>query len=105
MIMNLNTDGNIAGDQKPAQQKRAVGRNSREHFCEQITRVEIRLSDDNRDKKSGTEDERRLPEARFAGLRPIALGHQAATLNQAVDGAIDKLVRFIDSAPGQSGNR
>jgi hypothetical protein len=60
MIMNLNTDGNIAGDQEPAQQKRAVGRNSREHFCEQITRVEIRLSDDNRDKKSGTEDERCL---------------------------------------------
>jgi ribosome-associated translation inhibitor RaiA len=40
-------------------------------------------------------------EARLEGRRPIAVTHQAATLDQAVDGAADKLAKLIESTLGR----
>ncbi len=105
MIIQINTDSNIEGDQELAQQIKAVVRNSLERFSEQITRVEVHLSDENSDKKFGAEDKRCLLEARLAGLQPIAVSHQAATVDEAVDGAVGKLMRSIDSTLGQLGER
>jgi len=105
MLIQINTDSNIEGDDALAQQVEAVVRNTLDRFSEQITRVEIHLSDENSDKQSGTEDKRCLLEARLAGLQPIAVSHQAATLEQAVDGAAEKLKRTLDSTLGRLGNR
>lgn len=38
---------------------------------------------------------------RLEGRKPVAVTHQAATLDQAVDGARDKLTRLIDSTLGR----
>jgi ribosome-associated translation inhibitor RaiA len=101
MIIQVNTDRNIEGNRELAQQiKTAVG-NSLERFGGQIRRVEVHLSDENSDKKFGTGDKRCLLEARLAGLRPLAVTHQAATMEQAVDGAVDKLMRSIDATLGK----
>ncbi len=105
MLIQINTDSNIEGDDALAQQVEAVVRNALDRFSEQITRVEIHLSDENSDKQSGIEDKRCLLEARLAGLQPIAVSHQAATLEQAVDGAAEKLKRTLDSTLGRLGNR
>jgi hypothetical protein len=51
----------------------AVVRDSLDRFSEQITRVEVHLSDQNSDKKFGNEDKRCLLEARLAGLQPISV--------------------------------
>jgi hypothetical protein len=59
--------------------------------------VELHLSDEN-GKKSGVDDKRCLMEARLAGLAPIAVSHNAATLTQAIDGAAAKLKRALDTA-------
>jgi hypothetical protein len=40
-------------------------------------------------------------EARLKGRQPIAVTHQAATLELAVDGATDKLTRLIESTLGR----
>ena len=66
-------------------------------FERQVTRVEVHLSDENGD-KPGENDKRCLMEARLEGRQPIAVTHQAATLDQAVDGAADKLTKMIESA-------
>jgi len=105
MIIQINTDGNIEGDQELAQQIRARLRSSLEHVSERITRLEVHLSDENSDKKFGTEDKRCLLEARLAGLQPIAVSDQAATVDEAVDGAVGKLVRSIDTILGRLGKR
>lgn len=105
MIIQINTDSNIDGNTESAQQIKTMIWNSLERFSDQITRVEVHLSDENSDKKFGTDDKRCLLEARLAGLNPIAVSHQAATLEQAIDGSIDKLIRSIDSTLGQLGNR
>lgn len=101
----INTDSNIEGHDELVQQVEAVVRGALDRFSEQITRVEVHLSDENSDKKFGTDDKRCLLEARLAGLQLIAVSHQAATLEQAVDGAAEKLKRSLDSTLGRLGNR
>lgn len=105
MIIQINTDSNIEGDAELEQQITAVVGSSLERFGEQVTRVEIHLSDENSDDKSGTDDKRCLLEARLAGLQPISVSDQAATLEQAVDGAVEKLKRSLDSTIGRLGQR
>ena len=88
-----------------AQQIKSEVENGLEHFSEKITRVEVHLSDENSNKKSGTKDMRCLLEARLAGLQPVTVSHKAATLEQAVEGAVDKLKRSLDSTLGRLGER
>jgi len=60
----------------------------------------VHLSDENAD-KSGEHDKRCLMEARLEGRQPIAVTHRAATLDQAIDGAADKLTQMIESTLGR----
>jgi len=66
-------------------------------YSDHITRVEVHLSDQNSDKKVGHDTMRCMLEARLEGRQPIAVTHQAPTVDQAVDGAADKLTRLIES--------
>jgi len=105
MLIQVNTDRNIDGDTALTQQVEDVVRSALDRFKERITRVEIHLTDENSDKKVGAGAMRCLLEARLAGLQPIPVSHQAATLEQALDGAVEKLKRSLDSTLGQLGNR
>ena len=105
MLIKINTDSNIQGDEALAKKAEALLSGTLEHFGEQLTRVEVHLSDQSSDKKSGTDDKRCLLEARLAGLQPIAASHQAATLEQAIEGAAEKLKHSLDSVLGRLGNR
>jgi ribosome-associated translation inhibitor RaiA len=105
MQIQINTDSNIAGSAGLTQQIEAVVRDSLDRFSEQVTRVEVHVSDQNSDKKSGTADIRCLLEARLAGHQPISVSDQAATLEQAVDGAVEKLTHSLDSTLGRMGKR
>lgn len=69
-------------------------------FQDQVTRVEVHLSDQNSAKR-GQRDKRCAMEARLEGRQPIAVSDDAATLAQAVRGAADKLARLIDSQLGR----
>jgi hypothetical protein len=42
-----------------------------------------------------------MKEARLEGRQPIAVTHQAATVEQALEGAADKLKRSIESTLGR----
>ena len=53
-------------------------------ISDHITRVEVHLSDENGD-KDGQNDMRCMMEARLEGRQPIAVTHQAATLDEAVE--------------------
>jgi ribosome-associated translation inhibitor RaiA len=96
MQIQINTDGNIECHEQVAEQVEAVVRNALQRFTEKITRVEVHLSDENSDKKFGAEDERCLLEARPAGHQPIAVSHEAATTELAVEGALERLTHLLD---------
>jgi ribosome-associated translation inhibitor RaiA len=101
MKIQINTDSNIAGREKLAAHFKAVVEDALSRFSDQITRVEVHLSDENSRNKSGHNDKRCMLEARLEGFQPIAVTHRAATLDQAVDGAADKLKNSIESTLGR----
>ncbi|MDQ6675483.1 MAG: HPF/RaiA family ribosome-associated protein [Chloroflexota bacterium] len=102
MHIQINTDGNIEGNEEMAARVSDVVEHALAHVADHITRVEVHLSDENSDKKGGNRDIRCLLEARLEGRhRPIAVTHQAATSEQAVDGASDKLVSSINTILGR----
>ncbi|MEO8261542.1 MAG: HPF/RaiA family ribosome-associated protein [Pseudolysinimonas sp.] len=100
MHIQINTDSNIEGTEALAAQVKGVVESTLSRFSDRITRIEVHLSDQNSD-KSGQDDKRCMMEARLEGRQPTAVTHQAATLDDAVDGAADKLKRSLESTLGR----
>jgi ribosome-associated translation inhibitor RaiA len=100
MQIQINTGHNIDGSEALAAEVRGVVERTLSRVGDHITRVELHLSDENSD-KSSQNDKRCMIEARLEGRQPIAVTHQAATLDQAVHGAADKLARLIESTLGR----
>lgn len=73
-------------------------------FGDQITRVEVHLSDEN-GPKSGTDDKRCRMEARCAGRQPVAVSHDGATLREAYNGAAKAMQRLLETSLGRSHQR
>jgi ribosome-associated translation inhibitor RaiA len=105
MHIQINTDDNISQSDAQPEQTEATIRNVLDRFADQVTRVEVHLSDENSDKKSGTADMRCLLEVRLEGLQPVAVTDEAPTVKQAVDGAARKMRRYLDSMLGRRQKR
>lgn len=105
MQIQINTDRNIEGTEALATYIRGEIEQTLSRFSENITRVEVHLSDENSDKKGGKDGMKCVLEARLEGRQPLAVTHQATTLEQAFSGATDKVTRLIESTLGRSGNQ
>lgn len=105
MHIRVNTDRNIEGSDRLASNMEAIVRDAIARFADRITRVEMHLSDENSRDKGGTADKRCLLEARLAGLRPVVVSHVADSVEQAVDGAAEKLARSLDHTLGRLESR
>lgn len=101
MHIQINTDHNIEGHEAHATRISSVVESALKRFSDRITRVEVQLSDENSKQKGGNDDMRCVIEARLEGRQPIAVTQRAATVDQAVDGAADKLTRLIESTLGR----
>lgn len=104
MQVHVNTDNHIHGREDvvalaQTSVEGAVGR-----FRDRITRVEAHLSDTNSHKTKG-DDIRCVLEARLAGLQPIAVSHQAPTIELALSGAAEKLERSVENTLGRLKDR
>ena len=100
MQIQINTDHNIEGHEALAAQVNGVVKGALSRFSDHITRVEVHLSDENSDKKGGNDDMRCMMDVHLEGRQPIAVTYQATTLDQAVDGAADKMVHLIEKTLG-----
>ncbi|MES2299622.1 MAG: HPF/RaiA family ribosome-associated protein [Pseudomonadota bacterium] len=100
MQININTDSTIERHQGLDDHVQTVVKGAVERFKEQITRVEVHLSDKN-SQKLADGDNRCLMEARVTGYQPIAVSDHAAHLHLAISGAAEKLKRAIDSDLGR----
>jgi len=67
-----------------------------EKFDKQISRLEVHLSDEN-GHKNGVNDRRCLLEAHIAGMPHVVATHHGDSYEQAVDGAIHKLIASLHS--------
>jgi ribosome-associated translation inhibitor RaiA len=100
MIIQVNSDSHVDGNVNVIVEVEQKVQRALERYAERITRVEVHLNDENAH-KSGPNDQRCLMEARVNGLQPIAVTHKAPTLEQAVDGAADRLKNALDNALGK----
>lgn len=96
MQIQVNTDRNIEGSQELKEQVRGVVASAVDRFSDRITRIEVHLTDENSGAKGGADDMRCVLEARLAGMQPLSVRHEAATLEQAVAGAADKLEKTLE---------
>ena len=101
MLIQINTDRNVEGDEELSSRVEETLRSSLDRFSDRLTRVEVHLGDENSDKKQGGDDKRCLLEARPSGLKPIAVSHNAPTIELAVDGAVDRFLRALDTELGK----
>lgn len=100
MQININTDSTIESRAGLNEHVQSVVDAAIHRFAEQVSRVEVHLSDNN-SQKSADGESRCMMEARVTGYQPIAVSAHAATLHQAISGAADKLKRAIDNALGR----
>lgn len=100
MHIQVNTDNHIQGRDKLATRVQATIAGVLDRYSQQITRIEVHLSDEN-GRKGGPNDKRCLLEARVENRPPTAVTHQAPTVDEAVNGAADKMLAALDSALGK----
>jgi len=93
--VQVNTDHNIHGSEELNLYVKDTVNASLGRFGTQVTRVEIHLSDDNGSKSHG-DDKRCLLEARPANHQPLVVTHVGATVDEALDGAVDTMEKLLD---------
>jgi ribosome-associated translation inhibitor RaiA len=101
MQVQVNTDNHVEGREKLIEHVEGVIRDAVDRFQDEVTHVEAHLGDVNSGDKSGADDMRCMFEARVAGLKTIAVKHQAESLHLAIEGAADKLTKALESALGK----
>ena len=69
-------------------------------FSQEITRVEVQLTDENSGKK-GAADKRCMLEARLNGHAPVAVNHHGESQDDAFRGATQKLIRVLEHTFGK----
>jgi len=100
MQVQLNTDDNVQGPDALAQWVEGELKNKLARISDQITRIEVHLSDASA-ARSGERDKRCKLEARLAGRPPLTVSHDAGKVADAFYGAADKLLRALDTALGR----
>lgn len=75
-----------------------------ERYDEELTRVVVHFSDEN-GHKAGDSDKRCQIEARAKGRQPVSVTSHAASLEFALDGAMDKLSHALEHQIGKLRDR
>ncbi|MFN4128679.1 MAG: HPF/RaiA family ribosome-associated protein [Paracoccaceae bacterium] len=99
----MNTDDNVEGNDALIAQVEADIRDGLSRFADQITRVEVHLSDENAG-KGGSDDQRCMIEVRPMGQQPIAVTDQGPTVHEASAGALQKILNKLQSSFGRQNN-
>lgn len=105
MQIQVNTDKNISGHEALVQSVENDLKADLSRFSDEITRIEVHLSDENSAAKSGIMDKRCLLEVRLAGEQPTTVSEQAQTTGEAVTGATEKIISLLETELGKRGKR
>jgi len=104
MLFQLRTDNHIPNREQLAERIRAdLEAGITPNCLDRLRRVEVYLQDMNAQK--GGIDKRCAIEAHPAGHQPVAVSNEAATVDEAVSGAVDKLNHALDHTFGRLRDR
>jgi len=101
MHIQVKPDHDIAGHEALAAHVEGVVENALARFGFLVTRVEVHLSDQAAE-EAGVCEKRCWMEARVEGRQPSVVTCVAATVNEAVAGAADKLEQSVEHALEQA---
>ncbi|WP_435021374.1 HPF/RaiA family ribosome-associated protein [Tundrisphaera sp. TA3] len=99
MHVQVHTDNHVHIGAKKIQEIGEDLQGDLSRYGSRITGIEVFLSDENGPK--GGEDKRCLIEARVAGHSPIVASHSAGGVDEALDGASEKLLRGLEHTLGR----
>ena len=100
MQVNVNTGNGIENKETLERWADEFLNESLARFNQEITRVEVQLSDENSGKK-GVADKRCMLEARLNGHEPLAVNHHGETQDEAFRGATQRLIRLLEHTYGK----
>lgn len=104
MLVRVTTDNHIRASETLTRELETDIESKLRRFVPQLTRVEVHLADENSGKHSDNDKTCTL-EARLAGLQPLAATASGAQIDQAVNGAVDKLIALLEHKLGRLGDR
>lgn len=104
MQIQVSTNSSVEGSEQLTGEIESTVSSKLSRFADQITRVEVHLTDENAD-KSGGGDKRCTMEARVGGQQPMAVSHNASSLEEAYGGAVNKLSNLLNSQLGKLDRR
>ena len=100
MKIQLNTDTHIEGTEALTVKVNNIIKKALVRFEEHITRIEVHLNN-SKNGQIGQHDYRCMLEARLEGRKPLAVTEHAASIEQAVHGASQKLEHMLGSTLGR----
>lgn len=100
MQIQIHTDSHIHGHEGVQAYVKSAVESALSHFKDHITRVEVHLTDEH-GRKPGQDDKRCMMEARVEGRPPTAVTHHAGSVEDAVDGAAERLERHLEGTLGR----
>lgn len=100
MTIQFNTDHNIHFSAEHRAPFIDLIEEELNRFNDQITRIEVHLSDEDSSKNSKN-DIKCLLEARLAGREPVVVSNLANSKHEAIEGAIEKLKNSLDTMIGR----
>ena len=100
MEILINTDNNISASAELRSYLTADLEASIERFAEHLTRLEVKISDEN-GKKEGDKDKKCVLEARLRGMQPLAVTGHGNSIDQALAEASSKMKTSLDTTMGK----
>lgn len=97
MLIQINTDKNIEGTAEMIAHFTGLLKENLDRFDDQVTRLEVHLSDENGKKDAG-DDKKCVLEARQKGVDPVVVTSIGATLHQSVKAAADKMYVLLEKS-------
>lgn len=94
MQVQVNTDHTVKGGKLLIQYVENLLNDSLNSFKDEITRIEVHVSDEN-SHKGGDDDLRCTMEVRIRGLQPIAVTHHDENIDLAITGATERITRSV----------
>lgn len=100
MKILVNTNSSVKGDERLQEIVERIVLANLGRFNEYVSRIEVHIQDVNSE-KGGETDKECTMEGRIEGRRPTAVTHKAGAVDEAVEGASEKLARALDTAVGK----
>lgn len=105
MYVQVNTSNGIANKETLERWAADYLNEHLQRFSQDVSAIEVQLSDENQGAKGGTSDKRCMMEARINGHAPVAVKNYAPDQDLAFRGAAEKLGNALEHALGKLDRR